>query len=91
MEILYLLIPVSIALVFVIGAVFWWALDHDQFDGLDEEANRIFDETLIDAANRKARSENAENNHSGMDNAGVSGSAAVHSLTPASIPVTSQH
>ena len=42
MEILYLLIPVSIALVFVIGVIFWWALNNQQFDGLDEEANRIF-------------------------------------------------
>ena len=42
MEILYLLIPVSIVLVFVIGAIFWWALNNQQFDGLDEEANRIF-------------------------------------------------
>jgi cbb3-type cytochrome oxidase maturation protein len=41
-EILYLLIPVSIVLVFVIGAIFWWALNNQQFDGLDEEANRIF-------------------------------------------------
>jgi len=41
-EILYLLIPVSIALVFVIGAIFWWALNNQQFDSLDEEANRIF-------------------------------------------------
>jgi len=41
MEILYLLIPVSIALVFAIGAIFWWALNNQQFDGLDEEANRI--------------------------------------------------
>lgn len=41
-EILYLLIPVSIVLVFVIGAIFWWALNNQQFDSLDEEANRIF-------------------------------------------------
>jgi len=41
MEILYLLIPVSIALVFVIGAIFWWALSNQQFEGLDEEASRI--------------------------------------------------
>ena len=41
-EILYLLIPVSIALVFVIGGIFWWALNNQQFDGLDEEASRIF-------------------------------------------------
>ncbi|MET3105313.1 cbb3-type cytochrome oxidase maturation protein [Oxalobacteraceae bacterium GrIS 2.11] len=42
MEILYLLIPVSIVLVFLIGAIFWWALNNQQFESLDEEANRIF-------------------------------------------------
>ncbi len=42
MEILYLLIPVSIVLVFLIGALFWWALHNQQFDGLDDEASRIF-------------------------------------------------
>ena len=42
MEILYLLIPVSIALVFIIGAIFWWALKNQQFDDLDDEAHRIF-------------------------------------------------
>ena len=44
MEILYLLIPVSIVLVFVIGAIFWWALSNQQFEGLDEEASRILQE-----------------------------------------------
>jgi cbb3-type cytochrome oxidase maturation protein len=47
MEILYLLIPVSIVLVFLIGALFWWALNNQQFDGLDDEANRIFSEDDI--------------------------------------------
>ena len=42
MEILYLLIPLSIALVFVIGAIFWWALSNRKFEGLEEEGRRIF-------------------------------------------------
>jgi cbb3-type cytochrome oxidase maturation protein len=41
MDILYLLVPISILLVFVIGLLFWWALNSRQFDGLDEEAVRI--------------------------------------------------
>lgn len=45
MEILYLLIPLSIVLVFAIGAVFWWALANGQFEDLDGPAHRIlFDE-----------------------------------------------
>lgn len=51
MEILYLLIPVSIVLVFLIGAIFWWALNNQQFEGLDEEANRIFLEDDLPTAN----------------------------------------
>jgi cbb3-type cytochrome oxidase maturation protein len=45
MEILYLLIPLSLVLVFLIGAVFWWALGSGQFDDLDSPAVQIlFDE-----------------------------------------------
>jgi cbb3-type cytochrome oxidase maturation protein len=41
MEILYLLIPLSVVLVFLIGAVFWWAVHSGQFDDLDGPAWRI--------------------------------------------------
>ena len=41
MDILYLLIPLSAALVLVILAVFGWALHRGQFDDLDREAERI--------------------------------------------------
>lgn len=45
MDIMYLLVPISVLLVFVIGLVFWWALNNRQFDGLDEAAGRILDDT----------------------------------------------
>ena len=35
MDILFLLIPLSVMLVFVIGAVFWLALKGGQFDDLE--------------------------------------------------------
>ncbi len=35
MDILFLLIPMSVVLVFVIGAVFWLALRGGQFDDLE--------------------------------------------------------
>ena len=35
MDILFLLIPLSVVLVFVIGAVFWLALRGGQFDDLE--------------------------------------------------------
>ncbi len=41
MEILYLLIPLSLVLVFLIAAVFWWAVKSGQFDDLEGPAYRI--------------------------------------------------
>jgi len=41
MDILYLLIPLSVVLVFLIGAVFWWAVSSGQFDDLEGPAHRI--------------------------------------------------
>ncbi|MEB0138720.1 MULTISPECIES: cbb3-type cytochrome oxidase assembly protein CcoS [unclassified Undibacterium] len=44
MNILYLLIPLSLVMVFAIGALFWWAINHRQFDELDQEGQRILDD-----------------------------------------------
>jgi cbb3-type cytochrome oxidase maturation protein len=41
MDILYLLIPLSVALVFVILAGLWWAIDRGQFDDIEAEGERI--------------------------------------------------
>lgn len=41
MEILYLLVPLSVALVFVIGVLFWWSLRNGQFEDLEGPAYRI--------------------------------------------------
>ena len=41
MDILYLLIPVSVVLVFVIIGIFWWALHSGQFDNVEREGERI--------------------------------------------------
>ena len=41
MESLYLLIPVSIVLVFVIAGLFWWSVRSGQFDDLEGPAHRI--------------------------------------------------
>lgn len=41
MEIMYLLIPISVLLVFAIGAIFWWSLRHGQFEDLEGPAYRI--------------------------------------------------
>jgi cbb3-type cytochrome oxidase maturation protein len=38
MDILFLLIPLSVVLAFVIGAAFWYAVGGGQFDDLDGPA-----------------------------------------------------
>lgn len=41
MESLYLLIPLSVLLAFLIGLIFWWAVKSGQFDDLEGPAWRI--------------------------------------------------
>jgi len=40
-DILYLLIPLSVALVLAILAALWWAVYRGQFDSLEQEGERI--------------------------------------------------
>ncbi len=44
MDILYLLVPVSVAIVLAIGGVFWWAIASGQFDELDREGEAVVDD-----------------------------------------------
>lgn len=41
MEILYLLIPLSVILVFAIGVAFWWSLRSGQYDDLEGPGHRL--------------------------------------------------
>lgn len=41
MEILYLLIPLSVALVFLILVGLYWAIDTGQFEDVEDEGQRI--------------------------------------------------
>ena len=41
MDILYLLIPLSVAFVFFILAVLWWAVNRGQFEDIEAEGERI--------------------------------------------------
>ena len=56
MDILYLLIPLSVALAFAIGAAFWWALQAGQFDDLEGPGHRILmdDASTAPSADRRA-------------------------------------
>lgn len=58
MNILYLLIPLSLVLVFVIGVVFWWSLRSGQFDDLEGEGFRILLDD--DSGDRPAPQQNAD-------------------------------
>ena len=44
MESLYLLVPLSVALVFLIGALFWNALQGGQFDDLERPGEAVLSE-----------------------------------------------
>ena len=67
MEVLMLLIPMSVVLVTLIGAVFWWSVRSGQFDDLEGPAHRILaDDDRVDAptkggeiADRSASTEQA--------------------------------
>jgi cbb3-type cytochrome oxidase maturation protein len=43
MDILYLLIPLSVVLVLFILAGLWWAVNSGQFEDIEDEGKRIFD------------------------------------------------
>lgn len=56
MESLYLLVPLSVALVLVIGWVFWRALESGQFDDLERPAHDVLvDDDRAAADGRDAR------------------------------------
>ncbi|RZS46725.1 cbb3-type cytochrome oxidase assembly protein CcoS [Sphaerotilus mobilis] len=56
MDILYLLIPLSVLLVFGILAMFAWALKSGQFDDLEREGLRLLgDDTLPGTSDRTTR------------------------------------
>jgi cbb3-type cytochrome oxidase maturation protein len=49
MESMYLLIPLSVILVFLIGVVFWWSLRSGQFDDMEGPGYRVLmdDDTTV--------------------------------------------
>jgi len=58
-DVLLLLIPMSVALVALIGGIFWWSVKSGQFDDLEGPAHRILADDDIpsqvdDAAKQQA-------------------------------------
>lgn len=63
MDILYLLIPLSLLLVFVIAAIFWWSLKSGQFDDLEGPGYQLLmddDDSLAGNQYPKEDSTNSE-------------------------------
>ena len=63
MESLYLLIPLSVVLVFVIGVLFWWSLRSGQYDDLEGPAYRLLmddDKTREKAKEKPAKEKPAK-------------------------------
>lgn len=44
MDILFMLVPLSVVLVFLIIGIFGWAVNAGQFDDLEREGERILDD-----------------------------------------------
>lgn len=64
MESLYLLIPVSVILVFAIGVIFWWSLKSGQLDDLEGPAYRVL---MDDDTPRESTRQSNETNTSSVD------------------------
>ncbi|MBV2235209.1 MAG: cbb3-type cytochrome oxidase assembly protein CcoS [Sterolibacterium sp.] len=74
MEILYLLIPISVVLVFLIGIAFWWSLKTGQFDDLEGPGYRILmDDDRPAAPGDGGNEEAAETSHGDKGNGSDTG------------------
>ena len=53
MDILFLLVPMSVLIVFALMAIFRWALGAGQFDDLEREGERILEDDTVPAKANK--------------------------------------
>jgi cbb3-type cytochrome oxidase maturation protein len=69
MDILYLLIPLSVVLVFFIAWFFWWSLRNNQYDDLegpgyrvlmDDDRTRVEEKSEADGVDGPGKQKNAE-------------------------------
>lgn len=60
METLFLLIPLSLVFIGLIGAILWWAIQSGQYDDLDKPAHEI----LLDDDDAGASSDESESGNS---------------------------
>ncbi len=64
-ESLYLLVPLSVILVFIIGALFWWSIRNGQYDDLEGPAYQMLmdDQDNEDSANPSSTETNKSAHH----------------------------
>lgn len=62
MESLYFLIPLSIVVIAVAVAIFFWAVKSGQYDDVDREGERILFDDDIEQLPRKAVKKDSDNN-----------------------------
>jgi cbb3-type cytochrome oxidase maturation protein len=69
MESLYLLIPVSVILVFVFAVAFWWSLRSGQYDDLEGPAYRVLmdDDAPGDERSTRSKPSNAQRAQASKD------------------------
>lgn len=58
---LYILIPLSVLLVFVIGLIFWWSVRSGQFDDLEGPGFRILVDDDLPPASPEVSAGDTEN------------------------------
>jgi len=69
---LYILIPLSVVLVFAIGAIFWWSVRSGQFDDMEGPAYRLLMDDR-DPPVAKGDAEIAVPTNKGFDGEGADG------------------
>lgn len=73
MEALFLLIPLSVVLVFLIGLAFWWSVRNGQYDDLEGPGYRILmdDDAARDALRADNETGRGEVERKGLDVGGA--------------------
>ncbi|MFO8005776.1 cbb3-type cytochrome oxidase assembly protein CcoS [Thioalkalivibrio sp.] len=70
MEVLYLLIPIALVLVLIIGIAFFWAIRSGQYEDMEGPAHRILmddDDPLIPGNEDRARERTSEDGERNED------------------------
>ena len=79
---LYLLIPLSVVLVFIIGVIFWWSVRSGQYDDMEGPAYRLMMDDRDAPARDAAAAEPAESAESCASEAEVASEAEAREDPP---------